>query len=322
MNRKKIYSFGEFVLNEVKIQNAQEAIGLITSKSDKKEKSDLVKEITREYFSQELIDGLKVLNINDRSQDISVLQSILIGLGYLKNHNADGLLDQATIDAAKTISKDFNLPIQIENQIPLSFIKFLLEFESKEGEEESTKGVLKEPKIPSVVTPTADLKIQPPTPSITKGEGVNRGVDYPSSEFEQYISKSIQYSKIKDGEKNLSPNFKVSEFACKDGSDVILINPHLIELLEKIREHFGKDININSGYRTPSYNAGLSKKSKKVAKKSQHMFGNAADITISGVTPKEIYNYVDSFHQGGLGLYSNFVHVDVRDTIGSGRSRW
>lgn len=87
-----ILNFADFVLNEIKIQNAEEAIGIIKNQTKSDDKEKVIKEITKEYFSQELIDGQKVLNLNDRNQDIAVVQSILIALGYLKNHSADGLL--------------------------------------------------------------------------------------------------------------------------------------------------------------------------------------------------------------------------------------
>lgn len=123
------------------------------------------------------------------------------------------------------------------------------------------------------------------------------------------------YSKSKDGNKNLSSNFKVKEFACKDNSDVIFIAPELIELLQKIRTHFGKAVNINSAYRTPTYN-------KKVggATYSQHLYGMAADIRINGVSPKDIAAYAETLLNGtgGIGIYSNFVHIDVRKE----KSRW
>lgn len=322
MQRKKIFNYQEFVLNEIQIQNAEEAIEIIKKQTKSDDKEKVIKEITKEYFSQELINGQKILNLNDRNQDIAVVQSILVALGYLKNHNVDSILDIATLDAVKLMVKEFNVTISIDNSIPLAFIKFLMEFEDKEETEEvKTKPTVTSPaKIPAVVTPVAGLTIQVPQSSVVKGENVKRGVDYPPSD--SGLEKTIQYSLSKDGQKEFTPNFKVSEFACKDGSDVVLINPHLVEVLEKIRAHFGKDIKINSGYRTPSYNAKLATKSTKVAKNSYHMRGCAADITISGVKPREIYEFVNSFHQGGLGLYPTFVHVDVRDTIGAKRSRW
>lgn len=123
------------------------------------------------------------------------------------------------------------------------------------------------------------------------------------------------YSKAKEGNMKISYNFKVKEFACKDGSDVIFISPELIEILQKIRNHFGKAVHINSGYRTPSYN-------KKVggATYSQHLYGTAADIRINGVEPKDIADYAETLlkNTGGIGRYKNFVHVDVREK----KSRW
>ena len=53
----------------------------------------------------------------------------------------------------------------------------------------------------------------------------------------------------RDSTRQLSPNFKVREFACK-GSDVVLLDEELVVLLQCIREHFGKPVHITSGYRT------------------------------------------------------------------------
>ena len=123
------------------------------------------------------------------------------------------------------------------------------------------------------------------------------------------------YSKSKDGEKQLSINFRVKEFACKDGSDPVFVCPELVVLLQNIRNHFGKPVSIHSGFRTAEYN-------KKVdgATHSQHQYGTAADISIKGVTPKEIADYADLLmpNTGGIGTYSTFTHVDVRKV----RSRW
>lgn len=123
------------------------------------------------------------------------------------------------------------------------------------------------------------------------------------------------YSKEKEGETKLAENFKVKEFACKDGSDVVFVAPELVDILQKIRNHFGKAVTINSAYRTPTYN-------KKVggATYSQHLYGTATDIKVSGIAPKDIADYVEILlpNTGGIGLYSNFVHVDVRRE----KSRW
>lgn len=123
------------------------------------------------------------------------------------------------------------------------------------------------------------------------------------------------YSKAKDGNKKLSANFKVREFACSDGSDPIFISSDLVEVLQKIRTHFGKAVTINSAYRTPA-------KNKKVggATYSQHLYGTAADITVKGVAPKDVAAYAETLlpARGGIGIYPTFTHVDVRTV----KSRW
>jgi hypothetical protein len=123
------------------------------------------------------------------------------------------------------------------------------------------------------------------------------------------------YSKKQHGATKLSANFTVKEFACKDGSDKVLIDTNLVEILQKIRDHFGKAVVINSAYRNEAYNRKIGG-----ASKSQHINGTAADIRISGVTPEEVAKYAEHLlaNSGGIGLYPAFTHVDVR----AKRSRW
>ncbi len=118
------------------------------------------------------------------------------------------------------------------------------------------------------------------------------------------------YSKAKDGTRKLSGNFRVSEFACKDGSDAVLVAPRLVMVLQTIRDHFGSAVTINSGYRTPQYNA----KVGGVAH-SQHCYGTAADITVKGQTPKAVATYARTLMPdwGGVGIYDSFTHIDVRE---------
>ena len=118
------------------------------------------------------------------------------------------------------------------------------------------------------------------------------------------------YSKAKDGNKKLSTNFKVKEFACKDGSDAVLVAPRLVMVLQSIRSHFGAAVTINSGYRTPQYNT----KVGGVAH-SQHCYGTAADITVRGQKPAAVAAYARQLMPdwGGVGVYDNFCHIDVRE---------
>lgn len=123
------------------------------------------------------------------------------------------------------------------------------------------------------------------------------------------------YSKKKNGNTKLSANFRVKEFACKDGSDKILIDTELVAVLQKMRDHFGKPVTINSAYRTASHN-----KKEGGVWNSQHLKGTAADIVVAGILPLDVAKYAEYIMQnkGGIGLYSGFVHIDTR----SKRSRW
>ena len=123
------------------------------------------------------------------------------------------------------------------------------------------------------------------------------------------------YSKQKSGTTKLSANFKVSEFACKDGSDTVFIDTELVDILQKIRDKFGKPVIINSAFRNDSYNNKIGG-----AKYSQHQYGKAADIRIDGVTPKDIASFAETLlvETGGIGIYNTFVHIDVRKI----KSRW
>lgn len=117
------------------------------------------------------------------------------------------------------------------------------------------------------------------------------------------------YSRAKDGLKKLSDNFKVNEFACQDGSDPVFVSPALMDILQQIRDHFGKPVNITSGFRSASHNKAVGGSTY-----SQHQYGTAADIVVSGESPTTVAAYARSLMQdyGGVGIYSWGVHVDVR----------
>ena len=115
----------------------------------------------------------------------------------------------------------------------------------------------------------------------------------------------------------LTKNFSLHEFECKDGSETpqeIIYNlQKLANQLQVIRDFLGKPIKINSGYRSPEYNASI----KGSVKGSQHTLGKAADIVVDGYTPKELSNVIEDLIlrcdilEGGLGTYSTFTHYDI-----------
>lgn len=115
-----------------------------------------------------------------------------------------------------------------------------------------------------------------------------------------------------EGKLKGAEHFTGKEFRCKDGTKEFLYCPNLIAILEKIRKHFDEPVIINSGYRTPEWN-------EKVGgvKNSYHMKGMAADIIVKNHNSKEVAEYASkalSELGGGVIRYTNFVHIDVRET--------
>ena len=62
-----------------------------------------------------------------------------------------------------------------------------------------------------------------------------------------------QYSVAKHGDMYLAPNFKVKEFACKDGSDAVFINVLIPLVCQIVRNQTGKGFTPNSAYRTVTH---------------------------------------------------------------------
>ncbi len=130
------------------------------------------------------------------------------------------------------------------------------------------------------------------------------------------------YSTLKNGNKRLSEHFEVREFRCRDGSDPVFVDTELVDILEKIRTHFGKPLVITSAYRTAAHNKAVGG-----AKYSQHCYGRAADIRVAGVTVEQLAAYAEKLlpDTGGIGRYpvrsgrpTGWVHVDTRPA----KSRW
>lgn len=115
----------------------------------------------------------------------------------------------------------------------------------------------------------------------------------------------------------LSKNFKSTEFDChgKGCCSETPIDEELIIILQKVRDHFGVSVTVNSGYRCPVHNKNVGGASKT----SYHMKGMAADIVVKGVHPVRVARFIDTLNVNGrVGCYTwddtgkGFVHVDVR----------
>ncbi len=124
---------------------------------------------------------------------------------------------------------------------------------------------------------------------------------------------------------DLTRNFSRSEFDCHSGEQYPSDRQERLFLLafslQRIRDHIcevtcvERPVTVISAYRDLEYNRKIGSNDT-----SRHVYGNAADIRVEGMTPSEVYEIVEDMigggliPQGGLGLYrkSNFVHYDTR----------
>jgi len=97
----------------------------------------------------------------------------------------------------------------------------------------------------------------------------------------------------------------------------IKMSTKVLDVLWEVYRNTGATgyIHVICGYRSPATNSMLRGRSRGVAKKSQHMVGNAIDFYIPGVKLKTLRNAGLALQAGGVGYYpssgSPFVHMDV-----------
>lgn len=95
------------------------------------------------------------------------------------------------------------------------------------------------------------------------------------------------------------------------------MDPRLFDVVWEAYRHAGASeaIHIVSAYRSPETNAMLRRRSRAVAKYSQHMLGKAMDTTMPGMTMSRIREIGMRMQRGGVGYYPTagtpFVHLDV-----------
>jgi hypothetical protein len=124
---------------------------------------------------------------------------------------------------------------------------------------------------------------------------------------------------------NLSANFTLKELTKSDTATRLGLdntpNEQALEnlktlcekVLQPVRDHFGKSVTVNSGYRSPESNAAVGG-----SKTSDHCLGMAADIEIPGVPNHELAQWISenlNYTQLILEFYtlgvpdSGWVHV-------------
>ncbi len=91
---------------------------------------------------------------------------------------------------------------------------------------------------------------------------------------------------------------------CRRTSTEKAIEPHLFEVLSHIYDHFGKPLELVSGFRNQKRTT------------SFHFIGSASDIRVTGISDEALKQYAEQLDTGGMGIgiypHGHFIHVDVR----------
>lgn len=107
--------------------------------------------------------------------------------------------------------------------------------------------------------------------------------------------------------------FTKSEFKCKCGGRYCNGYPaelrrDMVEIADGMREHFGRPARVSSGLRCRQHNA-----NEGGVYNSQHMYGEACDISIPGCSAQQLLKYLDSVPgvTYKYAINNNYIHFNV-----------
>lgn len=117
--------------------------------------------------------------------------------------------------------------------------------------------------------------------------------------------KSLENSILKD-----IKHFKLNEFDCPC-CHRNLMNVFMIDLIEEIRNHYGKPITITSGFRCEKKNNSLIGHDIN----SRHLFGSAIDFYVSGISTHELLEFCYSLRAKGIIRYCYTNNTNMRGAV-------
>ena len=117
------------------------------------------------------------------------------------------------------------------------------------------------------------------------------------------------------------PNFTLHEMACRGtdcqgtgvGCGTCEMVPAFMDLLQQIRNEYGKPMIVTSGYRCPAHNAKVST----TGKNGPHVLGEAVDIKVYGRDAHRLIKIAIAYGMTGIGVKQHgphdgrFVHLDT-----------
>ena len=125
-------------------------------------------------------------------------------------------------------------------------------------------------------------------------------------------------------EGRIVPNFSLAEMTNKQAADTVklVLTPEVAtfaQMIQDLRDWYGKPLNVNSWYRTPAFNKRVGGSST-----SAHLDGRAADL--SGIPQDRYQDFTVAWQVicsmygkvGGVNYYGTYMHfTDYEDKFGN-----
>jgi hypothetical protein len=183
----------------VDLETPKSIIDALRNSKNSEETKSIVQYVSKEFFSDELQSGQLSLAIGDESQDVKILQTILCGLGYLKNNEMSGKIDEKTIYAIKSYSSKYNVSFDVNQPIGKGIIDLFTTYTI------TSTDITKSPQVKSKVFATLPKEASedrynwPPVPTDLK---------YLTVEDAQRLYGPLEYKSKGDGGIIITNNFE------------------------------------------------------------------------------------------------------------------
>ncbi|MFZ5475270.1 MAG: D-Ala-D-Ala carboxypeptidase family metallohydrolase [Myxococcota bacterium] len=107
----------------------------------------------------------------------------------------------------------------------------------------------------------------------------------------------------------IAPNFVLEEYMAEWKGRWGVMQTHVVDAMQDVRDEVGGPVSVNSGYRSPEYNAGVGGVTY-----SRHQYGDAVDLDVEGMSADELADICDRLGADYVATYSTgHTHCDWRD---------
>lgn len=133
---------------------------------------------------------------------------------------------------------------------------------------------------------------------------------FPSSFEKSWYRAPVRFVDLDvvDPNKYVAPNFVIGEFMAAWKGRYGVFSRDVILLLEELRARISAPVFVNSGYRSPGYNAGING----AARWSRHQYGDAVDFYSDGASLTELQNICRDLGASFTRVYTTHIHCDWR----------